>query len=138
MVMLFFAIKVAKRPKNESKLIVVGFAIWEPPHGRYKMFKYPWKCYVKLSGGLEAFVRSCHGIAWMHPLEIRAPPNGDKFSKRVGKGRSLKVRKSYACFFEKTNNQFHVEYQKAASVELFNHQSSSQERTVKRARQKAS
>lgn len=30
-----------------------GFARWEPPHGRYRMMKYPWQEFVRVGGALR-------------------------------------------------------------------------------------
>lgn len=40
-----------------------GFASWEPPHGQFKVFKYPWNQYVKIGAALR---HSAYSIAALH------------------------------------------------------------------------
>ena len=45
------------------KFVQASFAIWEPPHGKFWAFKYPWHNYVKVG----AVLRHCtYSVVALH------------------------------------------------------------------------
>ncbi|MCO5602251.1 hypothetical protein L7F22_056379 [Adiantum nelumboides] len=56
--------------KEES---LAGFASWEPPHGRFKVVKYPWHLYVKVGAVLRHCIYSIVALHGCLQSGIQAP-----------------------------------------------------------------
>ncbi|MCO5574839.1 hypothetical protein L7F22_028632 [Adiantum nelumboides] len=56
---------------------LASFAIWEPPHGRFRRFQYPWQSYVKVGAVLRhctysvVALHGCLRSAIQAPLDVR-------------------------------------------------------------------
>ncbi|KAM3209480.1 hypothetical protein ACQJBY_063894 [Aegilops geniculata] len=61
-------------------------AIWEPPHGPYKMMSYPWKSFTKVGGALRHCSFAAMALHGCILSEIQAPPESRKvFSSEIHK-----------------------------------------------------
>ncbi|XVE91402.1 hypothetical protein REPUB_Repub01dG0006600 [Reevesia pubescens] len=65
---------------------LLGFASWEPPHGRYRMYNYPWDNFVKVSGAVRHCAFMVMALMVASFQKFRAPPEGRRvFSSELQK-----------------------------------------------------